>query len=144
MAWDLIIPNRNAVCEEGKMNKGNKGILLTSVFAAVLGLIICFAAYGELIQGEIVEIDTKGNTLNISRSDPVTGAAEPENIRIQVHTDTKYEGVIGIEELRIGDEVWAEVIRNEEADSWSAKNIKIDKVNIRDQKEVKEENKVTT
>lgn len=124
------------------MRRRKKRQFLASLFATFWGLIVwgilamCSVVFAdEMIQGEITEVNPERQHLRIARSDPSTLAMEAESIPVQALPETRFKGVDGLEELRAGDEVVADVVKEENEDSWSAREIQLDKVNIRDMEE---------
>jgi len=99
----------------------------------VLGVsIVCFSAYAELVQGEVVSLDLNAQSFMLARSDPATGAADAEGINVLVRPDTEFKGIAGLSELREGDEVWTELEININNGTWEAGSVSIDKVKIQD------------
>lgn len=84
----------------------------------------------QTIQGEVVEIDPQGAFLKVARSDPEAGSVEPESIKVYVTEESQFEGV-SLENLRVRDEIWADVVESNVQGAWLAKRIELDKVNIR-------------
>ena len=115
-----------------------KRLTLPAVLLALL-LLVSSSAYAEMIQGEVLSIDSAAGSLVITRIIPLTGDAnlnpKSEPIQILVLPSTQFEGIESLEELRSGDEIWADVTENKDAKNWSAKTIKIDKVNIQNKEE---------
>ncbi len=108
---------------------------LARFFPAVL-MMMCSVAYAEMIRGEVIEIDPRGHFLKLARSNPSVEMREQEALQIFVSKETKFEGA-NLGDLRLGDEIRADVVKNQEGGPWSAKIIQLDKVNIRNLKETK-------
>ena len=116
-----------------------KKVSLAVFFSSFLmALVLGFApplVFADMIQGEITEVKAETGSFNIARSDPESNAAEPESIKVSVAEGTVFEGLMGIQELRAGDEIWVDVVKDEDTVNWVAKKIILDKVNIREPKE---------
>ncbi|HTL46572.1 MAG TPA: hypothetical protein VL688_00745 [Verrucomicrobiae bacterium] len=101
------------------------------LFATGILILAAPPARAEVVQGEIVNIDIKKQTFDLARSDPQTQAAEPEAAKIFTKPETRFEGLGGLEDLRLGDEVWADVVSDKDG-VLRADIVRIDKVNIRE------------
>ena len=109
-----------------------KEIFLTVLFLASLAP----GVSAEVIRGEIARVEER--TLLVNKSVP-TQTSTPEIVRIAVQADTQFQGV-AFGELRPGDEISADVVKNEKAGEWAAKTIQLNKVNIQNEKEIGREN----
>ena len=98
----------------------------------VTGVMVAAApARAEVVQGEITSLDLQKKSFDLARSDPQTNAAEPEAARIFIKPDTRFEGLGSLEDLRLGDEVWVDVVPDNDG-VLRAEIVRIDKVNIRE------------
>ncbi len=106
-------------------------VIAAGILFLMAGLTAVSPALGQMIQGEVTEVNTGDQSLRIARMDPQSKSAEPESIKVYLSADTKLEGLAGLDELRPGDEVWAEVSRDAR-ESWLALSLRLDKVDIKD------------
>lgn len=90
--------------------------------------------FSGMIQGEVAAVDSAAGTVVIVRSDPETGAAEAEGIQTVVSASTKLAGLGSLMDLRVGDEVRAEVEAEPENGLWKVQSLALDKVKIQDVK----------
>lgn len=110
-----------------------KRIFLIGLFAAGCAA-LSPEVYAEVFHGEIAGVELETRTLLINKSVP-TRTAKPEIVRIRVQADTQFEGA-AFGELRPGDEVSAEVFKDEKDGAWAAKTIQLNKVNIENGNEI--------
>lgn len=92
------------------------------------------AGFSGMIQGEVAAVDPAAGTVVIVRSDPETGAGEAEGIQTIVSSSTKLAGIGSLMDLRVGDEVRAEVEAEPEQGLWKVQSLALDKVKIQDVK----------
>ncbi|GEM_PF-3623651 len=81
------------------------------------------------IQGELTAVNVEAASLQILPEDQTD---KKENINVIVLKDTQFNGFDSLTELKIGDEVSAELQRNEKTGLWEARSIAITKVKLRD------------
>lgn len=101
-------------------------------FLLIVSLVMASAAYAQMIQGEVAEVIAQESSFRIIRMDPESKAAEPESIKVNITSQTQLEGLAGLDELRAGDEVWADVELDPVTQNWLALKVRLDKVDIRD------------
>lgn len=89
------------------------------------------SAFADMVQGEVTEIAADGSYLRIARNDPENNAAEPESVKVLVSSGTVYEELENLNELRPGDEIWADITFDEGTKTWSASKVRLDKVDIK-------------
>ncbi len=89
--------------------------------------LISTALFADVIQGEIVEKDTRGISLKVVPNFPKESM--PDSIRIFIEPTTQFDGG-SFEYLRVGDEIWAEVVHEKKDGTWTAQKVQLDKVNI--------------
>ena len=81
------------------------------------------AASAEWFDGDVDKVDMKSGTLTISEVDPITEAAETEEIVIG--PATVFSGVKSLKDLRKGDDVTIEAKYDEPTDSWTALSVEM-------------------
>ena len=80
-------------------------------------------AYSEMVQvkSKITDVSTLSNYLKVDRLDPRTGKIE--EIKINVHRSTHFEGFRSLRDLSIGDEISVEADYNAYTHEWKARAI---------------------
>ena len=68
-------------------------------------------AFAETVSGKVSSVDTQANALEVTVIDVATGAESKSNI--SVNAETKYATVASLAELKQGDEITAEVKKDE-------------------------------
>lgn len=93
------------------------GILL------VMSVMFTGVAFAESVSGKVAAVDTAANTIEVAKTDAATGAVE--NVKISVDTATTYTGVAGVAEIKAGDEVKVEAVKDEAAGSLKASSVDV-------------------
>ncbi len=106
---------------------------MTGGLVAVLVLANSPFLSAKVIQGEIVEIDPQGVFLKVAQSGSPQ-AEKPEPVKIFITENSLMDGA-SFGDLRVGDEVWVDAekseAQNETPESWIARKIQLDKVDIK-------------
>ena len=76
-----------------------------------------------VVSGKINAIDTQANSVKLNVKDAATGTESESTIF--VNAETKYATVASLAELKQGDEISAEVKKDEATGNWWATSIKI-------------------
>lgn len=98
-----------------------KGLLMLSLFAAVT-MLFAGVASAEMFSGKVQSTDPAAKSLEVSRTNPATGAEE--NLSIMVQDNTTFSGVSSLSDLKQGQEVWV-TAEKDDAGSWMAGAIEI-------------------
>jgi glycine cleavage system H lipoate-binding protein len=99
--------------------KSHKAILM---FAMVLAL-TAGAAYAETVQGEVINVDLEGKSIEVEKSD---AAGVKETVKITVNDTTTYSGeVTALEEMIEGDVVKLEADKDPATGAWVAKSVDV-------------------
>ncbi len=108
----------------------NKCLILILTFSIFMFQTGAFAATTKGFKGAITVIDSASQSFQISNGDSVS--EKEKNVNILVVSDTLFNGVSSLDELRPGDEVSVEAVPQEKSELWEARSISLVKVKIRD------------
>ncbi len=89
--------------------------------------------YAEVIQAEVTEVDLTTHSLKVLRSDDKKSGP----IQILAEKETRFEGLQGLQDLRVGDEVRADLSKKAGENTWLVKSIQLYKVHLLTEAEVK-------
>ncbi len=92
-------------------------------FLAVFFLIFSVPAFAEWFDGDVTKTDLAKNELTISQSDPITDT--DELIVMTVNPSTVFLGVSSLKDIKVGDEVSAEVEMDPENETWKALSVEV-------------------
>lgn len=88
-------------------------ILGSTLLAA---LFLSSAVLAELIEGEVVSVDTNTNSFRLIRNNPMSGAQEKLNVL--AGPTTKFRGVVYLGELQSGTKIRIDARQAEPRGSW--------------------------
>ena len=94
-----------------------------ALMVAVASLIFSGIASAELVSGKVQSTDPAAKSVEVMRVNPATGAEE--KLVITVQDQTTFSGVQSLEQLKQGDEVWAEVEQDKTSNNWKATSIEV-------------------
>lgn len=90
----------------------------------VLGVAFVGAAYAETVGGTVAGVDVDAQVLQITQTDPATGASEA--VSVSVSDATTYSGeVTALEEVIEGDIVQIEAEKDAATGNWVAKSVDV-------------------
>ena len=81
------------------------------------------AVYAETIRGMIINLDQANNILSVRRTD--NSKNTPEQVAVQVKSDTETKNVASLKELQVGHEVKIEAKENKTSGLLEAKSIEV-------------------
>ena len=85
------------------------------------------AGYASTVSGEVSAVNEDAHFLLIIAKDRLTYAKQPERIQLQDQPDTVFEGILGLDQLKNGDQVVVEAVEDKRG-PWAAKKISLKKV----------------
>lgn len=101
-----------------------KNLLVIGMF--VLGLVFFQTpVWAELIQGEIVSLNTKANSFGLRHTDPMSGKVIESKIMVQPNAEL--EGIESLNELKKGDRVLVDASQSEAPGTLQATAIEVAK-----------------
>ena len=86
-------------------------------------------AHAKMIRGEVVAVKEDDSSFSFKYSAP-SDAAAAEPFDIVVLTNTKFEKISSLAELRAGDEVAVDAAKIRESGIWEANSVRIVKVRL--------------
>ena len=97
----------------------------TAMVLLALMIVMSGAAYAEMVQGEVTNVDLEGKAIELQKkADPAAGLAA-EQLKVTVSDTTAYSGeVTALEEIIEGDVVKMEADKDASG-NWVAKSVDV-------------------
>ena len=94
--------------------------------------LLSHTAYAEIFQGEIKTLNAEANNFVMKLSgEKKSGKKKPQEINVQILPLSQLAGITSLQELRAGDEVTVNAMKNEKNGKWEAHSLLLEKVKIR-------------
>ncbi len=86
-------------------------------------VVLSGAAFADSISGKVGSVDATTNTIEVAKTDAVSGAVE--NVKVTVDAATVYTGVASLADLQAGKEVKIEASKDEASGSLKASSVEV-------------------